>query len=275
MGGVGDRGGRNAMAGAGGAVAGADGAGNGVAGAAVGTIDIRDLWEHYRLYHDRTHSLKEVLVRFRRARYEDLWALRGVTMRVEPGEAVGVIGANGSGKSTLLKCVARVIEPSRGTVSVRGRVSALLELGAGFHPDLTGRENVFINGAMLGMTRREIRARFDDIVAFSELEQFIDSPVRTYSSGMYMRLGFSVAVHVDPDVLLVDEVLAVGDEQFQAKCRARIAAMKARGVTILFVSHDLPRVQEVCDRVVWLDRGVVRAEGVPAEVVREYAGRSE
>lgn len=240
--------------------------------AAGGRIEIEDLWERYRLYHDRTYSLKEVLVRFRRARYEDLWALQGVTLRVEPGEAVGVIGANGSGKSTLLKCVARVIEPTRGSIRVGGRVSALLELGAGFHPDLTGRENIFINGAMLGMTRREVKARFDEIVAFSELEQFIDSPVRTYSSGMYMRLGFSVAVHVDPDVLLVDEVLAVGDEQFQAKCRARIAEMKARGVTILFVSHDLPRVQEVCDRAVWLDRGVVRADGPPAEVVREYAG---
>ncbi len=248
--------------------AGAGGARNG----AVGSILIEDLWERYRLYHDRTYSLKEVLVRFRRARYEDLWALQGVTIHVAPGEAVGVIGANGSGKSTLLKCVARVIEPSRGTVSVHGRVSALLELGAGFHPDLTGRENIFINGAMLGMTRREVKARFEDIVAFSELEQFIDSPVRTYSSGMYMRLGFSVAVHVDPDVLLVDEVLAVGDEQFQAKCRARIAEMKARGVTILFVTHDLPRVQEVCDRAVWLDRGTVKAEGLPAEVVGEYRG---
>ena len=237
-----------------------------------GAVEIQDLWERYRLYHDRTYSLKEVLVRFRRATYEDLWALRGLTLSMPPGQAVGVIGANGSGKSTLLKCLARVIEPTRGSVQVGGRVSALLELGAGFHPDLTGRENICINGAMLGMSRRQIKERFDDIVAFSELEQFIDSPVRSYSSGMYMRLGFAVAVHVNPDILLVDEVLAVGDEQFQAKCRQRIGEMKVSGVTIVFVSHDLGQVLEVCERVVWLDQGVVRADGEPAEVVQEYAG---
>lgn len=236
----------------------------------IGAIEIRDLWERYRLYHDRTFTFKEVLVRFRRSRYEYLWALRGVTLDITPGEAVGVIGENGSGKSTLLKCVSRVIEPTRGTVRAGGRVSALLELGAGFHPDLTGRENIFINGAMLGMTRKEIKARFADIVAFSELEPFIDAPVRTYSSGMHMRLGFSVAVHVEPDVLLVDEVLAVGDEHFQAKCRERIAQLHASGVTILFVSHDLAQVLDICDRAVWLDKGVIRADGDPAQVIKAY-----
>lgn len=241
-------------------------------GGAPAAIEIRDVWEKYRLYHDKTNSLKEFLVRWRRATYEEFWALKGVTLDVKKGEVLGIIGANGSGKSTLLKCIARTIEPSRGTVKVNGRVSALLELGAGFHPDLTGRENIFINGAMLGMKRREIKERFDSIVSFAELEQFIDMPVRSYSSGMYMRLGFSVAVHVEPEILLIDEVLAVGDQEFQEKCKRKIGEFKQAGGTIVFVSHSLSDIVGYCSRCAWIHQGELAALGKPDSVVGSYVG---
>jgi ABC-type polysaccharide/polyol phosphate transport system ATPase subunit len=183
---------------------------------------------------------------------------------------LGIIGVNGSGKSTVLKLLSRIIEPTTGQVRVNGRISALLELGAGFHPDLTGRENIYLNGSILGMGRKEIRRRFDDIVQFADLESSIDIPVRYYSSGMYMRLGFSVATFANPEVLLVDEVLAVGDYAFQLKCLHRIDEMKRKGMTTLFVSHDMEAVKELCDRVVWLDGGGIRAEGDPASVVEQY-----
>jgi len=239
------------------------------------TISIKNVWEKYRLYHDRTRSLKEIFVKFSRARYEDLWALRDVTFNIMKGETLGLIGSNGSGKSTLPKCVARVLFPTCGTIEVKGRVSALLELGAGFHPDLTGRENIFINGAMLGMTRRQILSKFDEIVAFSEIEPFIDSPVRNYSSGMYMRLGFSIAVHVDPDILLIDEVLAVGDDAFQAKCIDKVNAFKKAGKTILFVSHDMAEVKKMCNKVVWLDQGKVKKIGATREIIATYSPGTE
>jgi ABC-type polysaccharide/polyol phosphate transport system ATPase subunit len=197
-------------------------------------------------------------------------ALEDVSMTVEQGETFGVIGGNGAGKSTLLKIIAGTTKPTTGEAEVNGKISALIELGAGFHPEISGRENVFINGIMLGLTRAEIKERFDDIVAFAELEEFIDAPVKTYSSGMYMRLGFSVAIHVDPDVLLIDEVLAVGDESYVHKCLDKIAEFKRRGKTILLVSHGLETVSMLCDRVMWLRDGQVQVIGDPPAVIGAY-----
>src|SRR6202163_1040324 len=196
--------------------------------------------------------------------------LSGVSFSVPKGSTFGVIGRNGSGKSTALKLVAGITKPTMGTVRVEGRISALIELGAGFHPEISGRENVFINGIMLGLTRRQVQERFDDIVDFAELREFIDAPVKTYSSGMYMRLGFAVAIHVDPDVLLVDEVLAVGDEGFTHKCLDKFAELRRRGKTILLVTHSLGLVERFCDTAVWLDGGRLRAHGDPKRVVDEY-----
>ena len=197
-------------------------------------------------------------------------ALKGVTFSVPKGRTLGVIGRNGSGKSTLLKLVAGITKPTTGTVCVEGRVSALIELGAGFHPEISGRENVFINGIMLGLTKREITKRFDEIVEFAELQDFIDAPVKTYSSGMYMRLGFAVAIHVDPDVLLVDEVLAVGDAEFQARCLGRMEDFGATGRTVLFVSHNMQAMPQLCDRAILLDGGRVVRDGPSSEVVAQY-----
>lgn len=206
---------------------------------------------------------------------EILRAVDGVSLRIPQGAALGIIGRNGSGKSTLLKLMAGITRPTAGSVRVRGRVSALIELGAGFHPEISGRENVFINGVMLGLTRREIARRFDEIVDFAEIEDFIDAPVRTYSSGMYMRLGFAVAVHVDADVLLVDEVLAVGDERFSLKCLDKFAEYKRRGKTTVLVTHGLDTVERFCDEAVWLDAGQVRTTGDPRRVLHAYRGDVE
>jgi ABC-type polysaccharide/polyol phosphate transport system ATPase subunit len=197
-------------------------------------------------------------------------ALRGVSFSVPKGCTYGIIGQNGSGKSTLLKCVAGITRPNEGTVKVDGRISALIELGAGFHPEISGRENVFINGIMLGLTKREIHKRFDEIVEFAELQDFIDAPVKTYSSGMYMRLGFAVAINVDPDVLLIDEVLAVGDQAFTAKCLDKFAEFRRRNRTILLVTHSLDLVEKFCDRALWLKQGKTLAEGEPKRVVATY-----
>jgi ABC-type polysaccharide/polyol phosphate transport system ATPase subunit len=207
--------------------------------------------------------------RFRQPR-QKYWVLRNINFVAHQGEMLGIVGINGSGKSTTLKLISRIIEPTTGRIEVSGRVSALLELGAGFHPDLTGRENVYLNGSILGLSRKQIGCKFDSIVQFADLESSIDIPVRYYSSGMYMRLGFSVAVHADPEVLLVDEVLAVGDYAFQVKCLHRARELKRKGTTILFVSHDMDAVRELCDRAIWLDGGGVRAEGDPEQVVERY-----
>lgn len=197
-------------------------------------------------------------------------ALRGVSFTVPKGCTYGIIGRNGSGKSTLLKCVAGITRPNEGTIRVDGRISALIELGAGFHPEISGRENVFINGIMLGLSKREIQRRFDEIVEFAELKDFIDAPVKTYSSGMYMRLGFAVAIHVDPEVLLIDEVLAVGDQAFTVKCLDKFAEFRRRNKTILLVTHSLDLVEKFCDRALWLDKGQTLAEGEPKRVVAAY-----
>ena len=232
-------------------------------------IEVDRVWKSYRAYDERASSLKETLLR-RRSRFREFWALRGVSVTVEEGEMLGVIGSNGSGKSTLLKCLARIIAPNYGSVRVRGKVSALLELGTGFHQELTGRENVFLAGSILGQSKAQLAARFDDIVAFSGLGSFIDSPVKNYSSGMYARLAFSVAIHVDPEVLLIDEVLAVGDEQFQSQCHDRLYQFRRDGVPIVFVSHALDAVRNMCSRVAWLEKGDLVMMGDPHDVVDAY-----
>ncbi|MGC3997197.1 MAG: ABC transporter ATP-binding protein [Anaeromyxobacter sp.] len=226
----------------------------------------------YWLRHERVDTLKEaVLGRFRHLnKAEPLWALRDVSLRVAPGEAVGVVGHNGSGKSTLLQLAAGVLRPTEGTVRVGGRVAPLIELGAGFDPELSGRDNVFLNGALLGRSRRDMAARLERIVAFAELERFIDVPVKSYSSGMYARLGFAIASDVDADLLLVDEVLAVGDERFQAKCLERIRALRRAGCTILLVTHSSDQVAALCDRGVVLHRGALAFDGPTAQAVARY-----
>ena len=237
-------------------------------------LALENVSKNYRLWGRRSQfaTLKSALLKrdLRPSADASVAALRDVSFAVHRGEAFGIIGRNGSGKSTLLKLVSGILKPSEGRVSVNGRIAALIELGAGFHPEITGRENIYINGIMLGLTRREIDQRFDKIVEFSGIADFLDQPVKTYSSGMYVRLGFAVAVHVDPDVLLIDEVLAVGDEEFSARCIAKIQEMKYRGVTLLFVTHQLDQVRNLCDRALWLDHGVVEAIGDPMRVVDAY-----
>ncbi len=236
-------------------------------------VSVKGVSKRFRLYHERNQSLKASLVRGRRSRYEELWALRDVTLEVREGTTLGLIGRNGSGKSTLLKTMARILRPDTGRIVVDGRLSALLELGAGFHPELSGRENIFLNGSILGLGRKELKAKFDDIVAFAEVEPFIDTPVKDYSSGMYVRLGFSVAINVDPAVLLVDEVLAVGDEQFQRKCREKFADLQAEGRTVVIVSHDLGAVRDVCHEAALLEDGRLEQTGPVGEVIDHYLGR--
>lgn len=234
------------------------------------SVEIQNVKKVFRLWHGRSNSLKSMMLSFRRQKPEELHALKGVSLSVKRGETLAVIGSNGSGKSTMLGIIGRIYKPTSGKVIVHGRVSALLELGAGFHPELTGIENIYLNGAILGIRTRDMKEKIDEIVRFSELEKFIDSPIKSYSKGMVMRLGFAVAVQVDPDVLLVDEVLAVGDEAFQAKCYSKIEEFQRMGKTIIFVSHDLAAVRKVASRTVWLDQGIVRAEGAVEDVVEAY-----
>jgi len=231
-------------------------------------LEVADVSKKFRLYRERPSSLKARLLHSR-MRAEDFWALRDVSFDIPEGSSLGLIGHNGSGKTTLLKIVAGILRPTSGMVRQRGRLAALLELGAGFHPELTGRENVYLNASFLGLSRRETDAAYDGIVAFAELEDFMDNQVKFYSSGMLVRLGFAVAVHVDPEVLLIDEVLAVGDEAFQAKCLDRIRQFQRDGRTIVLVTHALDTVTQICDRAVMLHHGEVHAAGAPGDVVRE------
>jgi ABC-type polysaccharide/polyol phosphate transport system ATPase subunit len=235
-----------------------------------GAIVADNLSRRFRVYPQRNVTLKEAIVRRRELRPIDIWALRGVSFQVEPGEGVGFIGRNGSGKTTLLRLIAGIFAPSSGRIAVGGSVGSLLELGAGFHLDFTGRENIYLSGAIYGIKRETIRARMDDIVAFAELERFIDLPVRTYSAGMYMRLGFAIAVHIDADILLIDEVWAVGDEAYQRKCIDRILDFKHGGGTIAFVSHAASAVERLCERAILLRRGEVEFDGEAREAVRRY-----
>lgn len=233
-------------------------------------IEIRNLSKCFRLYTSKTESAIERFLMLKRSRYEKLWALDDINLDVNEGRVVGVIGPNGSGKSTLLKILSRIYRPDKGSYKVNGNVAALLELGAGFHPELTGRENIFLNGSILGLTRKEIRSKFDSIVEFSGLERFLDSPIKNYSSGMVVRLGFSVAMAIDPEVLLIDEVLGVGDLNFSKKSFEAIKSFAEQGRTILFVSHDLSVVGSFADEVVWLDEGKIRGFGKPDDIIKQY-----
>jgi ABC-2 type transport system ATP-binding protein len=237
-------------------------------------IEVADVAKRFTLRHNR--SLKELAVSAIRGKNlsDTFLALDGVSFDVAEGEAVALLGFNGSGKSTLLKCISGVLTPDTGSVRTRGRVAGLIEVGAGFHPDLTGRENVYLNGAILGMSKEQIDARFDEIVAFSEIERFIDTEVKFYSSGMFLRLAFAVAVHSDPEVFLVDEILAVGDEPFQRKCLDRIKQLKGEGRTLVIVSHDLDMVARLCERGILLERGTMVADGPATDIVRRMRGEA-
>lgn len=237
-------------------------------------VSVQHVTKGFRLYSERNDSLKAAVMRGGRARYEEFVALDDVSLEIPAGRTFGLVGENGSGKSTLLKCIAKILRPDSGRVSTRGKVAALLELGSGFHPELSGRENVFLNGSILGLSKKELEATFDEIVHFAGVEAFIDQPVKNYSSGMYVRLGFSIAINVDPDVLLVDEVLAVGDATFQRKCMEKFAAYRAAGKTVVVVSHDTASMRLLCDSVAWLEHGKVVALGRPDEVVDTYVDDS-
>ena len=233
-------------------------------------IDVRNVKKKFRVYRDRGNTLKERLLFAGRRKHEDHWVLKGITFQVKKGEAVGLIGENGCGKSTTLKMLTKILYPDGGTIAMKGRVSSLIELGAGFHPDLSGRENIYTNASIFGLSQHEIDSRLDEIIAFSELEEFIDDPVRTYSSGMYMRLAFAVAINVDADILLIDEILAVGDAAFQAKCFARLQEIKGKGTTIVIVSHAMAQLEQICERSIWIEDGVIRMDGAPRDVHPHY-----
>ncbi len=233
-------------------------------------LRVDNVTKSFRIHQERASSLKQYLASGGRNRYENFLALRNVSFDVREGEAVGVVGHNGSGKSTLLKCMAQILTPNEGSIGIYKKMAALLELGAGFHQELSGRDNVYLNASILGMRRKEIAERFDQIVEFSGLEDFIDSPVKTYSSGMYVRLAFAVAINVDPELLLVDEILAVGDVTFQQKCLEKFVDFRERGRTLVLVTHNGDTVREFCDRAIWIDHGVIKRDGNPSEIVDEY-----
>lgn len=247
-------------------------------------ISVEHIAKRYEISHRASYdTLRESIIRgltkpFRRSRTqssrEDFWALQDVTFNVQPGERIGIIGRNGAGKSTLLKILSQIVEPTQGKITLHGRVASLLEVGTGFHPELTGRENIFLNGAILGMKQSEIKKKFDEIVTFAEIEKFLDTPVKRYSSGMYVRLAFAVAAHLEPEILVVDEVLAVGDAQFQKKCLGKMQEVGNSGRTILFVSHNMSAISSICSRVILLENGKVKFNGAPQEAISMYSGAS-
>ncbi|HIT11816.1 MAG TPA: ABC transporter ATP-binding protein [Candidatus Pelethosoma merdigallinarum] len=233
-------------------------------------IIVKDVYKDFKQYYDKANTLKEKLLFWNRNDNEVLHILQGINLKIEKGKMIALIGTNGSGKSTLLKLMTKIIYPNKGEIIVNGKLASLLELGAGFHPDFSGRENIYFNASIFGMTKKEIDKRIDDIISFAELENFIDNPIRTYSSGMYMRLAFSVAINVDADILLIDEILAVGDQHFQDKCHAKMKELKKQGKTLVFVSHSMPTVNEFCDEAVWLQNGKIRMIGKTKEVTDKY-----
>ncbi|MFR3345984.1 MAG: ABC transporter ATP-binding protein [Anaerobutyricum sp.] len=233
-------------------------------------IEVNNITKSFKVYLDRSNSIKDFIIHSSRRKYENRRVLRGISFKVRKGEAIGLIGRNGCGKSTTLKMLTRIMYPDTGSIRIKGRVSSLIELGAGFHPDMSGRENIYINASIFGLTKKEIDKRVEDIIEFSELEGYIDNPVRTYSSGMYMRLAFSVAINVDADVLLIDEILAVGDANFQAKCFQKLREIKKNGTTIVIVSHALNQIESICERSIWIEEGIIKMEGQPRKVHREY-----
>ncbi len=235
------------------------------------SIIIDDVYKTFNIYLDRANTIKEkLLFLFTRNRKQKREILKGVNAKIKKGEVVALIGTNGSGKSTLLKLLTKIIYPNRGKIVTNGKLTSLLELGAGFHPDFSGRENIYFNASIFGLTRKEINDRLEDIIEFSELKDFIDNPVRTYSSGMYMRLAFSVAINVDADILLIDEILSVGDEHFQNKCYEKMKELKKQGKTMIFVTHSMSAVRELCDRTIWLCDGKIKKDGKTNQVVNEY-----
>ncbi|WP_022760454.1 ABC transporter ATP-binding protein [Butyrivibrio sp. AD3002] len=234
------------------------------------SIEVRDVHKYFKVYEDKGSMLRERIINIGRNKFEKRKVLDGISFDIKKGEAVALIGRNGCGKSTTLKMLTKILRPNSGTIAEQGRISSLIELGAGFHPDLTGRENIYINASIFGIKKKEVDARLDDIISFSELEEFIDNPVRTYSSGMYMRLAFAVAINVDADILLVDEILAVGDQAFQTKCFNKLKSLKEQGLTIVLVSHALEQVEKICDRAIWIENGVIRKEGTARQICKEY-----
>ena len=234
------------------------------------SVEVKNVWESFRIYHHKNYTLKDTLVRLKKSAYEEFWALKDVSFKVRRGETLGIIGENGSGKSTLLKCIAGILEPSRGKININGRISPLLELGAGFHPELSGRENIYINGAILGLSKNQIDQLYEKIVSFSELEKFIDTQVKFYSSGMYIRLGFAIAVFSSPDILLIDEVLAVGDERFKKKSFDKMKELQSQGTTIILVTHDMGAAHKFCDKLILLENGKIVETGRPKKIARKY-----
>lgn len=237
-------------------------------------VVVSDVSKSFRVYRDRNRSLKATVLKGRRAKYEEFWALRDVSLEIAQGRTFGLLGNNGSGKSTLLKCIAQILQPNEGFITRQGRMAAMLEVGSGFHPELSGRDNIYLNGAILGMTKAEIDRKFDSIVDFSGVEDFIDQPVKNYSSGMYVRLGFSISIHVDPEILLVDEVLAVGDLAFQEKCTAKFADLRREGRTVVVVSHSLEQMRTFCDDAAWLHKGRLMGAGPANEIINQYADQA-
>ena len=233
-------------------------------------IEVQNVYKTFDVYLDKANSLKEKMLFWKRNRKEVREVLKGINLNIKKGEAVALIGVNGSGKSTLLKLMTKIIYPNKGKIITRGKLTSLLELGAGFHADFSGRENIYFNASIFGLTKKEIDNRLEQIIKFSELKDYIDNPVRTYSSGMFMRLAFAVAINVDADILLVDEILSVGDQHFQAKCINKMKELRSEGKTMVFVTHSLGSAKELCDRAVWLSNGVIKMDGDTKTVVEKY-----